>query len=251
MTLTPLNAPKRPVLGRSQAILAAILLLTLVGCAGGPTLFGDKLFGGPQAQTEQPQAGLVQDAAATQAAPPVPAVVSPDYFLVHGKCPEVLVEGELQALTVYAKGTTEGDANVRYQATIEDTARECNGNQPGQLTLRVGVAGRVVGGPKGTAGTVNIPVRISVVDAANKVVKTGWETVAVTLASPDFSGDYREVQEISVPAPDADETYTIQAALDPNPPKPPPPKAGSRPVASAGKAGTAPPAKSNAFRWPG
>ncbi|MGH6797342.1 MAG: hypothetical protein ACREDI_03025, partial [Roseiarcus sp.] len=52
--------------------------------------------------------------------------------------------------------------SVRYQFNIGDTARQCDPAGPGQASLKIGVAGEVVIGPAGAAGTFNAPLKITV-----------------------------------------------------------------------------------------
>ena len=73
-------------------------------------------------------------------------------------CPEVDIAAGGAALRV---GGPE-NASVRYQFSIGDTARQCDPAGPGQAALKVGVAGQVVIGPAGAAGTFNAPVKITV-----------------------------------------------------------------------------------------
>ena len=51
---------------------------------------------------------------------------------------------------------------LRYQATFGTTARECR-VAGASLTMRVGVEGRVILGPAGSPGTIEIPLRYAVV----------------------------------------------------------------------------------------
>ena len=73
-------------------------------------------------------------------------------------CPEVDIAAGGAALRV---GGPE-NASVRYQFSIGDTARQCDPAGPGQAALKVGVAGQVVIGPAGAAGTFSAPVKITV-----------------------------------------------------------------------------------------
>jgi hypothetical protein len=73
-------------------------------------------------------------------------------------CPEVDIAGGGAALRV---GGPE-NASVRYQFNISDTARQCDPAGPGQAALKIGVAGEVVIGPAGAAGTFNAPLKITV-----------------------------------------------------------------------------------------
>jgi hypothetical protein len=72
-------------------------------------------------------------------------------------CPEVRVPSGESALRVGG----EGSASVRHQFSLGDVARECVhvGNQ---LTIKVGVKGRVLLGPAGTPGSYSAPLRIGI-----------------------------------------------------------------------------------------
>jgi hypothetical protein len=67
---------------------------------------------------------------------------------------------------VAADGTPDNSANMIYQAAITDVTRDCSRNG-GTLTMNVGVAGKVVPGPKGTPGTITMPIRIVVVHGSD------------------------------------------------------------------------------------
>lgn len=73
-------------------------------------------------------------------------------------CPEVTIADNGAALRVGGPD----NPSVRYQFNIGDTARECDPAGPGQAALKVGVAGEVVIGPAGAAGTFSAPLKITV-----------------------------------------------------------------------------------------
>ena len=73
-------------------------------------------------------------------------------------CPEVTVADGGAALRV---GGPE-NSSVRYQFNIGDTARQCDSAGAGQASVKIGVAGQVVMGPAGQAGTFSAPVKITV-----------------------------------------------------------------------------------------
>jgi hypothetical protein len=73
-------------------------------------------------------------------------------------CPEVTVADGGAALRV---GGPE-NSSVRYQFNIGDTARQCDPAGTGQASVKIGVAGEVVMGPAGQAGTFNAPLKITV-----------------------------------------------------------------------------------------
>ena len=57
--------------------------------------------------------------------------------------------------------------DLRYQGSIVRTARECHVNA-GVMTMKVGVEGRVVTGPAGGPGDVDVPLRLAVVQEGPK-----------------------------------------------------------------------------------
>jgi hypothetical protein len=67
---------------------------------------------------------------------------------------------------VAADGTPDNSANMIYQAAITDVTRDCSRNG-GTLTMNVGVAGKVVPGPKGSPGTITMPIRVVVVHGSD------------------------------------------------------------------------------------
>jgi hypothetical protein len=80
------------------------------------------------------------------------------------ECPSVEVRTGAATLMIGSKpGAGEPAAlDVRYQGSIIRTARECHVNT-GIMTMKVGIEGRIITGPAGGPGTVDVPLRIAVV----------------------------------------------------------------------------------------
>jgi hypothetical protein len=80
------------------------------------------------------------------------------------ECPTVDVRTGAATLMIGSKpGEGEPSAlDLRYQGTIVRTARECRVSA-GVMTMKVGIEGRIITGPAGGPGTVDIPLRIAVV----------------------------------------------------------------------------------------
>ena len=91
-------------------------------------------------------------------------------------------------------------------------ARECD--QIGDnIVARVGAAGRVIAGPKGSTGKVSVPVRIAAVNG-DKVVYSALKMVEVDVAPPDFGADWSLVDEqVTIPAAISNDTI-IYVGLD-------------------------------------
>lgn len=80
------------------------------------------------------------------------------------ECPEVTVRAGAATLSISSK-PKEGEPaalDLRYQGTIVRTARECVVNS-GMMIMKVGIEGRVITGPSGGPGPVQVPLRIAVV----------------------------------------------------------------------------------------
>ena len=106
-------------------------------------------------------------------------------------CPDVTVADGGAALRVGGAD----NASVRYQFNIGDTARQCEPAGPGQAAIKIGVAGQVVIGPAGSAGTFSAPVKITVTQIAGD--KTVFSQTYRAEATTDGvrGGDFRIVTD--------------------------------------------------------
>src|SRR5664280_916607 len=154
-------------------------------------------------------------------------------------CPEVQVRTGAATLMIGSKpGEGEPAAlDVRYQGSIIRTARECHMNA-GIMTMKVGIEGRVIIGPAGGPGTVDVPLRIAVVQegVSPKAVasKFGHETVTVNASIDRVTFTHVE-SDIAFPLPQPlglIDAYVVYVGFDPvsaQPEKKPPAK--RKPVA--------------------
>jgi hypothetical protein len=100
------------------------------------------------------------------------------------QCPEVRVRTGAATLSVGSKPKDPEPTalDLRYQGSIIRTARECHVNA-GVMTMKVGIEGRVITGPAGGPGTLDVPLRIAVVqEGVNPkpiVSKFGRESVTI------------------------------------------------------------------------
>lgn len=155
-----------------------------------------------------------QTTAATQAATPdIRRYIGPNY------CPEMRVQPGTEVSRRYAPGG-DGDANrIIYQASIGKTARECLYDLQGNLTLRIGISGRVIAGPAGGPATVTLPVRIAVVKYREAVLSTQAVPLSVTIPA-SLSTVFSEVREVVVPSPGSARDYIIYVGFDDGAPVP-------------------------------
>src|SRR5690606_25641951 len=72
---------------------------------------------------------------------------------------------------------------LRYQISVGEMAREC-ANVAGNLNIKVGMQGRIVLGPAGTPGTIEVPVRYALVEEGPqpKTVYSKLYRVPVTIS---------------------------------------------------------------------
>jgi hypothetical protein len=107
-----------------------------------------------------------------EGAPAVPAAP------VELTCPPVSIRAGASTYAVAAPGKQPVGNDLRYQATITRTARDCR-QESGQIVARIGIQGRVIAGPAGYPPNVEIPLRVAVVQGgvrektiATKVYRT-------------------------------------------------------------------------------
>ena len=138
------------------------------------------------------------------------------------ECPGVSVRGGASTLMIGSKpGEEEPSAlDLRYQATIVRFARECQVNS-GMMTMKVGVEGRVITGPAGSPGTIDLPLRIAVVQEGinPKTVVSKFAQVQVVIASAAERVPFTHVDpEVSFPLPQPIaniDAYVVYVGFDP------------------------------------
>ena len=145
------------------------------------------------------------------------------------ECPEMRVRTGASTLMVGSKpGEGEPAAlDVRYQGTIVRMARECNVHA-GMMTMKIGIEGRVITGPAGGPGTVDVPLRIAVVQEGLTpkpiVSKFGREQVTIANAIDRVTFTHIE-SDVTFPLPQPlglIDSYVVYVGFDPLGAKPEP-----------------------------
>ena len=133
-------------------------------------------------------------------------------------CPIVKIRAGASTYAVAAPGKQPVGSDLRYQATITRTARDCT-LSGGQIVARIGIQGRVIAGPAGNPPTVEIPLRVAVVQGgvqektiATKVFRT---TVSLTEASSVPFSLVAEDMVYPVPPGAAGDSYIFYIGFDP------------------------------------
>ena len=147
-------------------------------------------------------------------------------------CPTIEVRTGAATLLIGSKpGQGEPSAlDVRYQGSIIRTARECHVNG-GVMTMKVGIEGRIITGPAGGPGVVDVPLRLAVVreGVTPKAIVSKLARLQVTIAGAIDRATFTHVDpDISFPLPqpisDID-AYVVYVGFDPTALQPEKPKA--------------------------
>jgi hypothetical protein len=133
-------------------------------------------------------------------------------------CPIVKIRAGASTYAVAAPGKQPVGSDLRYQATITRTARDCR-RSSGQIIARIGIQGRVIAGPAGTPATVEIPLRVAVVQTGvqEKMISTKVYRTTVSMTE-DSSTPFSLVGEdlaYSMPPNATSESYVFYIGFDP------------------------------------
>jgi hypothetical protein len=164
------------------------LALALGGCGGNLLGSSSNIFGSSKSTTGEAAAGVGGAQASTDVDCPGVEVRTGAATLMIGSKPG---EGEPSAL------------DLRYQGSIIRTARECHVNA-GVMSMKVGIEGRVITGPAGGPGNLDVPLRVAVVKEGPepKAIVSHFARVPVTVASAIDRVSFTHVDsDISFPMP--------------------------------------------------
>lgn len=191
----------RRVTGPALGILCVLALggcTTLAGSDGsGP--FGG-LFGGgasPASAVDAPAPAASGEASARVLQAQVPSAQAPQPapdVLQEAPCPRVEVIPGRAASRSYAGGRTGSNQALRHQISIAEVARECFAEPDGTNRIRVGVQGRVLIGPQGSAGRFEAPLRI-VVRTPSRTFENRVHRVSATVAPGQTQADFVHIEE--------------------------------------------------------
>jgi hypothetical protein len=147
-------------------------------------------------------------------------------------CPPVAIRSGASTYAVGAPGKEPVGSDLRFQATITRTARECALNG-GDITARIGIQGRIIVGPAGAPPTIQVPLRVAVVQGgvSEKTIATKAYQTTVTMGESGSEPFTLVAEDLTFPAPSADvaENYIFYIGFDPQSLKPEPkPKAAKK-----------------------
>ena len=113
-------------------------------------------------------------------------------------CPQVVAWPHDRLLTIYAGGQVGNTQAIVHRGEITKLARECQ-IYGDRVTVKYGLAGRVLLGPKGAPGQVTLPVSIKVSDADRKVLANDKASVSTIIPTENPVGYFSVVKEITFP----------------------------------------------------
>jgi hypothetical protein len=126
-------------------------------------------------------------------------------------CPTVTVAPGGAAINSYGGGREGSPEALRSQVSIVNLARECVGRPDGSIVIKVGVEGRALIGPAGSAGRFEAPVRFAI-KSGNEVLASSARRAAVALSPGQTQGTFLVVEEGLVVPPGAG-AFDIEVAL--------------------------------------
>jgi hypothetical protein len=193
------------LIARAAALSLLIASSAFVPPATAQQSFTDKLkglFGGGSKPQEQQQA------------PPV----DPTAPQVMNDCPQVTIRAGASTYAVAAPGKQPIGNDVRFEATITKLARDCT-RLGGDITARIGIQGRVIVGPSGAPPSVEVPLRIAVVQGGvgEKVIATKAYRTTVNVGEEDSVPFSFVADDMVYPAPSgaAADNYIFYVGFDP------------------------------------
>ncbi len=152
-------------------------------------------------------------------AAPTKETTAADFVKRDNYCPPIQIRAGTASMTVYERGHENETQYVRYLASISQTARECT-MVGDTLTIKVGIAGRVVAGPKGSAANITLPIRVAVAKQFGGAAPLYSQLfkIPVTLAAPTFGANYNQVfDQVIVTAGPQDRNLIIYVGFDEGP----------------------------------
>jgi hypothetical protein len=162
--------------------------------------FSDKIknfFSNSSAKSRQPATGTPQDI----------------------YCPFIEIRQGASTLSIGPPGENSA-MTLKYQGTFVRAAREC-AVVGSDMVMKVGVQGRIIVGPAGGEGEVNVPLRIAVVHentAGSKTIVTKLIRIPVSIPAGAPYQEFTHIEEglsFPMPTPAALEEYTVYVGFDP------------------------------------
>ena len=169
----------------SRGVLVVSLMMALGGCNA--SSLGSSLGLSSPETAAQPAVQPAMQVAESGAGQPV----------VQGFCPQISLRDGTSFYRTYAKAKSEDPKDVVFQASLADMTRSCARTES-TLTITALLQGRLISGPQGKAGSINLPIRVTVIDGEQQVYSE-VESYAVALADVNQPTQFVYSRQIPVP----------------------------------------------------
>jgi hypothetical protein len=135
------------------------------------------------------------------------------------ECPLIDIREGASTLTIPPPNGENNAMALKYQGTFIRAAREC-AVVNGQMSMRIGVQGRIVVGPAGGPGQVEVPLRLAVVSnalAGAKTITTKLIRIPLQVASVDGATftHIEDAMTFPLPTDGSLDTYVVYIGFDP------------------------------------
>ncbi|MEZ5877818.1 MAG: hypothetical protein R3D43_08725 [Tepidamorphaceae bacterium] len=184
---------------------ACAIALTVVGCSN-PVTQG---IGNASSDLAQ----RLSLSSSNQNQEPIPPAERPEIRA----CPRAVVRDGTQTLRSFERGA-EGDPQfIRYQGEILKVARECTYSGDEIVSVKFGVSGRVVLGPRGAPDTFTLPIRAVFLPRGGAPAWGELYKQTVTVNPGETSADFVMVQQtpaISLKPGEKLTDYTVFVGFD-------------------------------------
>ena len=150
-------------------------------------------------------------------------------------CPSVDIRPGASTFSINSASKDPSQSALRYQGNFSQTARSCS-RSGSTMTIKLGVQGRIILGPGGGPGQIEVPIRFALVEEGvqPKTIWTKFYKVPVVIADGQPSVAFTHIEDdLTVPMPSKTslDAYILYIGFDPlsaaeRPKKAPPPKTG-------------------------
>lgn len=192
-----------------------ISLLGLAAALSACTSASDRLDSGAGSQSAPATSRFAQLFSGSTAQASAPAEKPTEEI----DCPVMDVRVGASTLSAVAPGGDPSNMSLRYQGTIVNMAREC-ALRGADMAIRAGTQGRIILGPAGGPGQINIPLRYALVREGPepKTIWTKLYNVPVIIGEGQSFADFTHIEQDLVftkPKPDEVAALVIYVGFDP------------------------------------
>ena len=194
--------------------------IIMSGCAVAQLghIVGGGLLGGKQNTAEAAPTTVSEDsllAAAKQSSESADPGMTAATSISAETCPKFTVWPTEKHVTIYEIGRVGDSKAVLHRGEITKTARECSFAN-GRLTIKFGIAGRVLLGLKGKAGRISLPVNVFVTDASQTKILSDKFKISAEVPTERPYGYFSAVRHLTLQLPQGTplQDYKLYVAFD-------------------------------------